>query len=355
MKKKIRKSIRLDGKLFSKEFTTKEAAKAWYSQLHSKKVMGEFDLAVPVKGGILFKEYALGEFMQNRRKNYPESTWKADLQRLNDHVLPALGHFQLARLQGNTIRAFLGALVTSKKLSPKTRDRVQALISVIYTEALNREAGPLVKNNPTFGLTFRRGKRAGTKPPSFLNTNKECVAYLKAARELSLNHYLVGCLGLMAGLRKQEMIALRVRNVDFDNHTLDVREKFIQASGKVVRGTKAGEETERYVPMGAPLEAALKKACEGADGSDFVLREGGEHLSPRTVYTLNAQSCKASGVDVTVHGLRHTFGREFAQRSGNMGALQDILGHSNSATTRLYSNLGKERLKNFRGVMDFDV
>jgi integrase len=357
VKKTFRKSIRIDGKLISKEFTRAEDAKAWYSQLHSKKIMGEFDLAArPSRDGILFKEYAEGEFMANRRKNYPASTWRADEQRLRDHILPVLGNIPLAKVRGDRLRKFLAALVDKKGLNTKTRDRVQALVSVIYTEALNREEGSLVQNNPTFGLTFRRGKRVGTKAPSFLHTQGECVKYLRAAQDLSLNHYLVGCLGIMAGLRKQEMIAVRVRHVDLGSHTLEVSEKYIQASHEIVHGTKAGEESERYVPMSAALESALKLACKGASAHDFLLRDGnGKHLSPRSVFTLNEQTCKRAGLSVTVHGLRHTFGREFAQRSGNMGALQDILGHSNSATTRLYSSLGKDRLSKFKDVMDFDV
>jgi integrase/recombinase XerD len=89
---------------------------------------------------------------------------------------------------------------------------------------------------------------------------------------------------------------------------------------------------------------------------DFVLHKADrDHMSPRQVYDLIAQVSAAVGLKVHVHGLRHTFGREFAERSGNMKALQDIMGHSNLSTTGLYSSLGKERLKGFRDVMDFDI
>lgn len=360
MKKSFRKSIRIDGQLISKEFTRKEDAKAWYSQMHSKKVMGEFDLkSAPKTGGILLKEYALGEFMAARRANYPEATWKADEQRLRDHVLPALGNAPLAKLKGDKIRAFLQALVERKGLSPKTRDRVQALISVIYTEALNREAGALVQTNPTFGLTFRRGKRKGEKQPSYLHTHTDCVTYLRAARELSILHLGVGALGIMAGLRKQEMIPLRFKRADFAAHMLEVAEKYEQASHKLLDGTKRGEYSVRYVPMSKALESVIKELRASAplkDGHNFILQNpDGSHLSPRQIYDINAQTCARAKVSVTVHGLRHTFGREFAQASGNTHALKDILGHANLSVTQLYSNLGKERLKGFRDVLDFDI
>ena len=357
MQKKFRKSIRIDGKLVSAEFTSKDSARAWYSQLHSKKVLGDFGLRSPsTKGGMLLKEFALGDFMQGRMANYPESTWGADAQRLRDHVLPALGNIPLSKLTAPVVRAFLVGLVEKKHLSPKTRDRIQALISVIYSDAINRPQ-PLVNNNPTFGLTFRQGKRKGVKQLSYLQTSAQCERYLKAARELGPLHYGVGCLGLMGGLRKQEMIAVRFGCADTETHTLEVCARYIQASGKIEAGTKSGEDSVRFVPMSEDLEdaiALLRQSSVRNGDSDFMLQyKDGSHLSPRTVFTLNEQTCARAEVECTVHGLRHTFGREFAQRSGNMLALKDIMGHSNFTTTQIYSQLGKDRLKGFRDVMNY--
>lgn len=360
MTKMRRKSIRIDGRLVTKEFTTAESAKTWYSQMHSKKVLGDFGLKSPKgKSGPLVKDFAEGEFMDRRRANYPESTWAADEQRLRDHVLPTLGNLPIAKVKITHIRSLLTMLTEKKRLSSKTRDRVQALISVIFTEAINRPGGPLVETNPCFGITFRRGKRVGVKPPSYLHTRNECVKYLRAAKELSSMHFAAACLGVMAGLRKQEMIALKFKHIDFEGRVIEVGEKYIQASHEIVRGTKAGEFSVRYVPMSETLATALYEhmhVVKWGTTDDFVLHgEDRAHLSPKQVYWLITEVAKRAEVKVTVHGLRHTFGREFAERSGNMGALQDILGHSNSATTRLYSSLGKERLKGFRDVMDLDI
>lgn len=360
MKKKIRKSIRIDGKLVTKEFTRADSAKTWYSQMHSKKVLGDFGLQVPKgKQGLLFKDFAEGEFMERRRANYPESTWKADEQRLRDHVLPALGNVPISKVRVGHIRSLLMMLVEKKNLSSKTRDRVQALISVVFTEAINRPGGPLVDTNPCFGITFRRGKRTGTKAPSYLHTHDDCVKFLRVAKKLGRDHFAAACLGVMAGLRKQEMIALKFKHIDLDGRSIEVSEKYVQASHEIVRGTKAGEQSLRFIPMSEALWSALNAhwyAVKHQADDDFVLQNAdGSHMSPRQVYDLIAEISEQAGMKVTVHGLRHTFGREFAERSGNMGALQDILGHSNSATTRLYSTLGKERLKGFREVMDFDI
>lgn len=57
---------------------------------------------------------------------------------------------------------------------------------------------------------------------------------------------------------------------------------------------------------------------------------------------------------MSVHGLRHSYGREFAARSGNLKALQAILGHSSSQTTDLYSDLAGDRIKEFGNVVTFE-
>lgn len=359
MKAKFRKSIRIGGRQVTQGFTNREAANAWYNQLHSKKIMDNFGLSMPAqREGVLFKEFAEGEFMTHRRANYPASTYKSDEQRLRDYLMPAFGNMQLARIPSVHIRAVLDNLVVSKRLSARTRDRVRALMSAIYSLALNRKE-PLVSHNPTFGLTFDQGRRTGKKKPSFLHTNHDGVAYLQAARNLSWRHFGVGVLGLMAGLRKQEMIALRHRHIDPRSHQIEISEKYIQAANKIVAGTKSGDFETRYVPMSDELYKVLMLIKRGSTISapnDFVLHDpDGKHLSPRRLSEMHEQTCEKAGVVVTVHGLRHTFGREFMESTGNVKALQAILGHSSSAVTDIYSDLSGERLKGFRGVVKFDL
>jgi integrase len=270
--------------------------------------------------------------------------------------LPEFGKLSNKENSRSQVRAFLSNLVTKHGLSERTRNRVRSLFSSICNEGINRDE-PILENNPTFGLKFKSGKRRGEKPPSFLQTTEECVVYLSGAKSLSPLHYAFGGLGLMGGLRKQEMIALKWGKVDEQNFVIEVSRKFIQASGEIVRGTKRGEESIRYVPMSDELCEALmtlKAGTKWCDDTQFVLsNQDGSHFTPKQVTKLNAEICAEAGVNVTVHGLRHTFGREFASRSNNIHVLKDILGHSNIVVTQRYSELGKDRLKEFRQVVSF--
>lgn len=356
-KKVIQKAIRINGKRVSQRFSSKEAADLWYNQMFNKKKFQSDGVVLPLGKRVLFKDYVNNEWLPIRKKNYPQSTWQSDEQRLKDYVIPLIGDLQINKVTSVHIRTLLSGLTEGGRLAPTTRNRVRAVISAIFNDALNR-ADPLVAINPTFGLRFS-SKRLGHRAPSNLHTSNDCIRFLKAAQELSSQHMVVAALGLMAGLRKQEMIAVQWGSPDFRAGILEITMKYVQASKKIVRGTKKGENTARFVPMSALLIKVLKdykKETDFVDESDFILtQKDGSHVEPKTINNLVGEICKVAGLKVTVHGLRHTFGREFAQNSGNMRALQDILGHSSMSTTEIYSRLGKDRLNSFREVVSFDL
>jgi integrase len=356
-KKAIQKAIRIGGKRVSQRFSSKEAAEFWYNQMFNKKHFQSDGIVTPHGKRVQFKDYILNEWLVDRKKNYPASTWMSDEQRLVDHVIPVIGNMQLNKITSVHIRTLLIDLVSVKNLAPATRNRVRAVISSVFNDALNRDE-PLVAINPTFGLKFS-SKRTGNKAPSNLHTSKDCITFLNKAKELGETHFVVCALGLMSGLRKQEMIALRWDAIDYSGRVIEVSQKYIQASKKIVQGTKKGENTARYVPVSKELLGLLKNYQKKSDHKtdiDFVLtKKDGSHFEPKAINNMINEVCLKAGLKVTVHGLRHTFGREFAANSGNMRALQEILGHSNMSTTELYSKLGKDRLTGFREIVSFDL
>lgn len=355
--KRFQRAIRINGKRIVKWFTSKEAAEHWYNQMYNKKHFQSEGLVLPYGNKVLFGQFVENDWLPNRKKHYPASTYASDLQRLKAYVLPAIGHLQIHKITSVQVRTMLVNLVEERGLATTTRNRVRALISTIFNDALNREE-PLIAVNPTFGLKFS-SKRIGAKAPSNLQTSKDCLLFLKTAKAMDSRTLVICALGLMAGLRKQEQIALRWSGCDFDSQVLEISEKYIQASKEIVHGTKRGEKSTRIVPIGHSLIEILKKHKSETKFSkdiNFVIcNEDGSHFSPEQIYWTVKKVCEKANLKVTVHGLRHTFGREFVQNSGNMKALQDILGHSSMSTTEIYSKLGKDRLGFFRDAVNFNL
>jgi len=351
--------IRINGRLeASPRFNKKSDAEKWYHEMRRKKQFQRDGLIIEMKNdSTLFIDYAR-EWMKKRIQSYPMATWKGDEQRLRDYILPHFSELPISSITGPQVRTMLlkisepGFLDGEPKdfsISPATRTRVKALLSAIFGDALNEDP-PAVNFNPVLGIKFKE-KRRGQKKPKHLSNSDQCLQFLDAAKEIGSTHYLIACLFLMSGLRKQELIALRWKSFDAKNHSLTVSEKYEQASNSIKLGTKAGEDSERTIPISSQLTLVLKeshKRSKHKGPSDFIVsRPDGEFFIARDINRMVDAIRTSSKLDVNVHGLRHTFGREFAGNTGNLKALQAILGHSSSATTDIYSELAGDRIKGF--------
>jgi len=144
-------------------------------------------------------------------------------------------------------------------------------------------------------------------------------------------------LAYSCGLRVSELVG-----VDLD--TLDARACELRVLGK---GRK-----ERVVPVGGkaleaiaawlPLRATLAGVGEGAL---FVGRRG-RRVGVREVQTRLKQWAARQGLDLPVHPhmLRHSFATHLLESSGDLRAVQELLGHSDIRTTQVYTHLDFQHL-----------
>jgi integrase/recombinase XerC len=155
-----------------------------------------------------------------------------------------------------------------------------------------------------------------------------------------------------SGLRLSELTGLDVRFTDRDGHRsagwLMREDAEVQVLGK---GGK-----RRTVPVGAPALRALDEWLSvrddflalhpAADPHALFLSRRGARLGNRAVQTLVRRLAIARGVPVDVHPhvLRHSFASHLLQSSGDLRAVQELLGHASIATTQVYTSLDFQRL-----------
>lgn len=361
-----RRFIRVNNKIIaSPKFSRKADAEHWYAEMLRQKHYKRRGLPAPAPADdIKLIEYCR-KWMDEREKNYPPATYKADDQRLRDYILPVLGERYIKSIEAEDIKVFFqkisreGFRIKGEKISEQTKIRVKALLSVIFKSAIN-ETPPVVTHNPVYGVNIREsGKRVGRKRPSYLESRDDCLKFLEAAKAIGEKEFAVCSILLMTGLRKQELIALRWSSVHWAEGFLSVSDKYEQASNSIRPGTKAGEQVVRDVPIPGELLEILKtwrKKTKHKNDDDFIIaRADGRYHHARDISTMIETVRERAGIRVTVHGLRHTYGREFALNTGNLKALQAILGHSSSSTTDLYSELARGRLSGFRESVKFGV
>ena len=137
-----------------------------------------------------------------------------------------------------------------------------------------------------------------------------------------------------SGLRVSELTGVRWRDLDFG-------EGLVRVTGK-------GSKT-RVVPVGSKALAALA-ALRDQDrpGADDVLVHGrlGRPLTPNGVRMRLKRRARDQGVwkRVYPHLLRHSFASHLLESSGDLRAVQEMLGHADIATTQIYTHLDFQHL-----------
>ncbi|WP_338590307.1 tyrosine recombinase XerC [Shewanella khirikhana] len=138
------------------------------------------------------------------------------------------------------------------------------------------------------------------------------------------------------GLRLAELAGLDVRDLN-----LEARE--VRVLGK---GSK-----ERILPVGSVAIGALqdwlghRSQLHCADDALFVSTRG-SRLSHRSIQSRMEKWAQIQGLSVGVHPhkLRHSFATHMLESSGDLRAVQELLGHANLATTQIYTSLDFQHL-----------
>ena len=142
------------------------------------------------------------------------------------------------------------------------------------------------------------------------------------------------------GLRVSELVNLRISSLDLEIGCVTVLGK----------GSK-----ERVVPMGVPALRALRRYLEdirpgllGTKFSDavFVTRRG-RPMTRQAFWKIIKKTALAAGIKkhLSPHTLRHSFATHLVQNDADLRSVQIMLGHSDRATTEIYTHIAQKRLK----------
>ncbi|CAM3822410.1 tyrosine recombinase XerC [Xenorhabdus thuongxuanensis] len=140
-----------------------------------------------------------------------------------------------------------------------------------------------------------------------------------------------------AGLRLSELVGLDYRHLD-----LEGGEVWVQGKGskerKVPFGRMAQEWLQRWLEM--------RELLEPEDDAVFISTKSGKRLSARNVQKRFEQWGIRQGVSshINPHKLRHSFATHILESSGDLRAVQELLGHANLSTTQIYTHLDFQHL-----------
>lgn len=142
-----------------------------------------------------------------------------------------------------------------------------------------------------------------------------------------------------SGLRVSEVCSLHLQSLSTDGETMRVLGK----------GSK-----ERIVPLSAPAREAIgewlslrREVADESSGSALFLSARGKPVGRRDVARLLDEACARVGISggTHPHALRHSFATHLMDNGADTRSIQELLGHSDAATTQRYTHVSKERLR----------
>jgi integrase/recombinase XerC len=202
-----------------------------------------------------------------------------------------------------------------------------------------------ITHNPVDGV---RAPKAAKPLPKALSVDHavalaEHVSEQGDARLAARDHAMVELL-YGAGLRVGELTGLDAQASDAAAGWVDLANAEAQVLGK---GSK-----RRNVPVGTAASQALRawlavrSELAGADEPALFVSRRGTRLTASQVRSRLKQLALQAGLPTHVHPhmLRHSFASHLLQSSGDLRAVQELLGHANISTTQVYTKLDFQHL-----------
>ncbi|MEW6445239.1 MAG: tyrosine recombinase XerC [Pseudomonadota bacterium] len=236
-----------------------------------------------------------------------------------------------ADIQAHHLRAWL-AQRHADGLAPRTLARRLAAVRALL--GFLRELA-LIGHDPSAGLKLPRATRHlpdTIEPEPLAHLLDQPADDALETRDLAMLEMMYG-----SGLRLSEVCGLRLDDID-------------PGSGEA-RVLGKGHKT-RIVPLGDSALAALRRwlsqraALAPTDERALFVSQRGTPIAARTVQARLTRLARKHGLAGRVHPhmLRHACASHFLQNSGDLRAVQELLGHSSLSSTQIYTHLDFQHL-----------
>jgi integron integrase len=291
-----------------------------------------------------------------RRKHYSMKTEKAYLRWIRRYIL--FHHKRHPKDMGREeIEAFLTYLAVDERVAASTQNQALNAILFLYNIVLERP--------PDFPIDAVRAKRPKRLPVVLSKDEITRVLNCLQGRYPLMAKLLYG-----SGLRLMECVRLRVKDLDFDQHQIVVRDgkgskdRITVLPDSLVeplqihlfRRKRLHQEDlakglgSVYLPFA--LERKYPTASEewiwqyvfpstliSIDPRSGISRR--HHLDPNSLQKAIRRAAVLAGIDkhVTPHTLRHSFATHLIENSYDIRTVQELLGHKNVKTTMIYTHV----------------
>jgi len=339
-----------------------------------------------------FHEIWLRDYAEQNLDDTTVATYK---RLLNAHILPAIGHLKLSKVQPNHLNKLYYTLSHERRdgkeggYAPKTIKHIHNIISIIYSTAMKWN---VVLDNPCDRVDIPKQTPTRDKIKYFNIEQTECfiqlldkdyittcsahdrvddtgkayhVAEYNETRKLPTQFKLFFLLAVYGGMRRGEILALEWSDLDFMQHSVSITKSTTIVDGKPLTKGPKTRSSVRVVSVPAfIMELAREWKTEQlryrmAIGSQWIgenhifIQWNGKQMHPDTPYKTFKRIIKRYNETVTneadklpdipLHGLRHTSATLLISQNVDVRTVSGRLGHAQTSTTMdIYSHALKE-------------
>jgi integrase len=324
---------RVNGEQFWKSFKTRDEAELFAARQLQRRAQGQQpERTVRVS----FREAAEAWYTERgHERGWSPSTRRDYRSALDVHLLPGFGHLTLDKVTPAAIKQWRSEKMTPYRdakgierveLPRRTAQKTHAMLHGILQHARGRYG---LAHNPAADVDPVKHGYSGKF--DFYSPEEVWALVRAAASDQDRAIYLTGAFG---GLRRGEIVALRVRDVDHVNRVLRVEGSYALGTLKAPKSGKV-----RSVPMAAEVEKALAALLLDRDPApdDLVFPgQDGGYLDASALRRRYTKAQKDAGLrPLRFHDLRHTFGSLAISRA-SLVQVQAWMGHADVKTTMRY-------------------
>jgi integrase/recombinase XerD len=226
------------------------------------------------------------------------------------------------------IKKFQLYLKESRNYSPRTVNLVTAAIQFFYLNVLK------------FRMPVDTLPRMKTgRPLPKVYSEQEVGKIISAVS--NHKHRLVLLLAYGCGLRLNELRHLMPKDFEFDRNVIIIR--------------KAKGMKDRTIMLDPVLKPEVENYLKSSTGQTWLF-EGqtpGQMIGSRTIELIYDHACQNAGVEKKggIHCLRHSFATHLLEQGTDLRFIQELLGHSSSKTTEIYTHVSNSAITRIRSPL----
>ena len=224
-------------------------------------------------------------------------------------------------------KRYVAHLMSELKFKPRSINLVLSSLKFFYSKILKNGA-----------FNELEAHKIDKKIPTVLTKDeiKRLINAMKNPKHRLLIEFMYS-----SGLRVSECVSLKIDD-------LDLKEKI----GKIRHGKG---DKERYIILSDNLIQHLEDFLKiRKDGDQYIFSVSGRHITARQAQNIVKEAAKSADIKKRVfcHALRSSFATHLLEAGTDIRVIQELLGHSNLATTQIYTKVSTQQLKKVKSPLD---